>query len=86
MCVCLAFEAERVEEAGNSQGIWWGGSARGLGWVCFGWAKGWRLLGLSVAARPNCLISTRLLPGPVCFPPHRPTQPCFSGIPPTRHW
>lgn len=64
-----------MEEGGNSQGTWRGGRARGLGWVCFRWAEGWRLLGLSVAARPNCLISICLPPRPVGSLPTGPHSP-----------
>lgn len=36
-----------------------------LGWVCFGWG----LVGLSAAARSNCLISICLPPARACLVP-----------------
>lgn len=52
--------------AGNSQGTWRAdvpGAWDGCSW----WAKRWCLVGLSVAARPNCLISICLLPAWACL-------------------
>lgn len=52
---------------------------QGLGWACLGRAERRVRVGLSVAARPNCLISVCLLPRPVCSSPTAHTALFFRN-------